>query len=424
VVKVAELDHVQGVVKGLASRLFLPAFTDQRFRKVLREAAIDAEALVSVSLSLARLDGITFARRISNSDDFGRFSEIVNRDAAFVENVESASLGVATEWFANAFGEVPVSHYSLLFPTNDHRVPDNVVRAIVQRPDLYLLLASDIPDSLNDGISGALFNVSEQLPTTAGGVRLSDPSRPNREAYMAGGVLLRAWRLAVLVAVVAVFVYDNLDDLVDDRPAATAELSIELVSVENLDAPATTGLAQSSERFLGLFNLLIQSGDLDEFDQVRGEHNLRQYLGEMQNPEGAAAHVVRGYEMKMIEIYHRHIGIEGLRLVADDETVERVESAISQAVEMGAAEDPEVASTLAEPIPETLEPSPSKREKLTTAIGWGSGAAISATVGGAGVAKLIDGLGELGKILPAPWGAMIGAILGLLAYTFKPKGKP
>jgi hypothetical protein len=228
-----------------------------------------------------------------------------------------------------------------------------------------------------------------------------------------------AWALAVTA--VSLTIYDALDDVED--PSEDVGQSIELVSVTNLDAEATTGVAQTAERFLGLFSELLQSGKLGEFDQAAGEHSLRQFLGEMQNPEGATGHVVRGYEIKMVEIYHRHIGIQGLRLVADDETVKQVESAITQAIEMGNAVEPEEAAKLAESIPTALLPSLSSREKFTSALGWSSGAALSATVAGAGGAKLIDGLGELGKILPAPWGAMIGAILGLLAYTFKPKGK-
>jgi hypothetical protein len=228
-----------------------------------------------------------------------------------------------------------------------------------------------------------------------------------------------AW--AVAITAVSLLVYGGLDDLVDSSENTNGP--IELVSVTNLDAHATTGVAQTAERFLGLFSELLQSGKLGEFDQAAGEHNLRQLLGEMQNPEGATGHVLRGYQMKMVEIYHRHIGIQGLRLVADDETVEKVESAITQAIEMGNAVEPEKAAKLAESIPTSLLPSQSNREKFTSALGWTSGAALATTAGGGLAAKLIEGLGELGKILPAPWGAMIGAILGLLAYTFKPKGK-
>jgi hypothetical protein len=227
-----------------------------------------------------------------------------------------------------------------------------------------------------------------------------------------------AWTLAMLS--VSLILHNALDDL--EAPEEAVQ-SIEIVSVTNLDPQATTGVAQTAERFLGLFSELLQSGKLGELDQAAGEHSLRQFLGEMQNPEGATGHVVRGYEMKMVQIYHRHIGIQGLRLVADDATFEKVESAITQAIEMGNAVEPEEAAKLAESIPTALLPSLSSREKFTSALGWSSGAALSATVAGAGGAKLVDGLGELGKILPAPWGAMIGAILGLLAYTFKPKGK-
>jgi hypothetical protein len=268
-----------------------------------------------------------------------------------------------------------------------------------------LRISAQFRAAYEPGSTGSLFSFDQTIEESAEVTQVLDG--------------LRAWSLAVIAT--SLVIYEALDDVED--PTEDVDRAIELVSIPSLDPQATTALAQTSERFIGLFSELLQSGKLGEFDQAAGEHSLRQFLGEMQNPEGATGHVVRGYEMKMVEIYHRHIGIQGLRLVADDDTVKQVESAITQAIEMGKAVEPEEAAKLAEPIPITLIPSPNNREKFTSALGWTSGAALSATVAGAGGAKLIDGLGELGKILPAPWGAMIGAVLGLLAYTFKPKGK-
>jgi hypothetical protein len=294
---------------------------------------------------------------------------------------------------------------------------EEVVLSVTRNPKLF---ESTIPFSRSDETQriSAQIRAPYEPDSTVSLISFAQTIEESAElAQVLQGYM--AWVLAMTA--VSLLIHDALDDIED--PSEDVGQSIDLVSVTNLDPQATTALAQTSERFIGLFSELLQAGELAEFDQAAGEHNLRQLLGEMQNPEGATGHVVRRYEMKMVEIYHRHIGIQGLRLVTDDETVKQVESAITQAIEMGNAVEPEEAARLAEPIPLTLLPSPSIREKFTSALGWTSGAALSATVAGAGGAKLIDGLGELGKILPAPWGAMIGAVLGLLAYTFKPKGK-
>jgi hypothetical protein len=295
--------------------------------------------------------------------------------------------------------------------------PDITASIIRNTELLNPLIAPNFPENPT---SAALQSLLKEIPSARAWVVFE--GRPGTDFARASDLVLhgyQAWALAMISASLAI--YDALDDI-EFQPDPHGS-TIGLESVTNLDAQATTGVNQTSESFIGLFSELLQSGKLGEFDQAAGEHNLRQFLGEMQNPEGATGHVVRGYEMKMVEIYHRHIGVQGLRLVADDATVEKVESAITQAIEMGNAVEPEEAAKLAEPIPTALAPSLSSREKFTSALGWTSGAALSATFAGAGGAKLIDGLGELGKILPAPWGAMIGAILGLLAYTFKPKGK-
>ncbi len=259
--------------------------------------------------------------------------------------------------------------------------------------------------------------------------------RPGQEVGPTGwlrGEAILAGYLAWVTAMLAVTftVYDHLDDIVSIEPEpATATLeglahSVVLESVEQLDPTSTVSLAGTFERFLGLFNDLLQDGNLSRPDHAAGEHSLKQYYGEMNNPEGPTAHVIRNYGIKMFDIYRRHIGIEELRAATDDETANRLNEAVDAVVAMGGAVDPSVAADLAAQIPAKLEPKVERRNQLTAALGWGSGAAVETTKTAGYFEAGSALLRQLAHGLPTGWGALIGAVLGLLHYTFKPKGKP
>ena len=94
------------------------------------------------------------------------------------------------------------------------------------------------------------------------------------------------------------------------------------------------------------------------------------YYREMANPEGPTAHVVRGYATKMIDIYHRYLGIEELRTATDEETAARLDNAVDTVVEMGKAVEPSDAALLAAQIPTQLEPTEGARKRLLTVLGW------------------------------------------------------
>jgi hypothetical protein len=216
--------------------------------------------------------------------------------------------------------------------------------------------------------------------------------------------------------------------LAEEKPITARNLRV--VRSEQVDAEALAGLSRSIEPLFGLAEQLLGSADMPDEQAARVEHLRRGLRQEMfENPGDPSPAVLTAYSTKLISLLAEWLPEVITEGRTEPNQADRSARGLIVHVTVLGSSDPESAGETAADIADDLgdvaaeieapegvvnNASRSKgRSSVLEHLGWGSVAAAGGASGGSGLVPIIA------QSVSPMWGAVLGAVAGVLAYLFK-----